>query len=98
MFCPLSLHIDLKMKHLIFTKAVCLYLHLLTSMRFIFSVFSKDTLADLYNERGFTKYLYVDFDGAVADYTLAIEQNKKAVYFYNRGLIHYRLGKKYVCS
>ena len=53
---------------------------------------SKEKLASAYNERGFTKYLFVDFDGAIDDYTKAIELKELAVYYYNRGLVHYRLG------
>lgn len=60
-----------------------------------FRVYSDEkTLADLYNERGFTKYLYVDFNGAVDDYTKAIEYNSNShIYYYNRALVHYRLGQ-----
>ena len=42
----------------------------------------------------FNRYLKVDFTEAVADYTSAIEHNPVlAVAYYNRGLIHYRLGR-----
>ena len=46
-----------------------------------------------HNNRGHLKYLEVDFDDAVVDYTNALKYDEKlAVAFYNRGLIHYRLG------
>ena len=49
---------------------------------------------DAFNARGHIKYLWVDFDGAVEDYTEAIRRNPDfAVAYYNRGQIHYRLGK-----
>ena len=48
-----------------------------------------------YNNRGFIHYNRVDFDEAVGDYTEAIKlDNSQHVTYYNRGLIHYRLGKK----
>ncbi|XP_049613236.1 tetratricopeptide repeat protein 32 [Syngnathus scovelli] len=50
-------------------------------------------LATAYNNRGQIKYLRVDFEEAVEDYTSAIKADDKfEVAFYNRGLIHYRLG------
>jgi tetratricopeptide (TPR) repeat protein len=53
----------------------------------------KETLALAYNNRGHLRYLSVDFDEAIEDYTKALEYNQKlAVAFYNRGQIHYRLG------
>ncbi|XP_067930411.1 tetratricopeptide repeat protein 32-like [Watersipora subatra] len=54
---------------------------------------SKNELASAYNERGFTKYLAVDFDGAVDDYTSAIRACESAVYYYNRAVVHYRLAR-----
>jgi len=53
-----------------------------------------EELVDAFNARGHIKYLWVDFDGAVEDYTEAIRRNPDfAVAYYNRGQIHYRLGK-----
>ncbi|XP_076024086.1 tetratricopeptide repeat protein 32 [Genypterus blacodes] len=50
-------------------------------------------LATAFNNRGQIKYLRVDFDEAVEDYSSAIDSNCHfEVPFYNRGLIHYRLG------
>ncbi|XP_070705703.1 tetratricopeptide repeat protein 32 [Pempheris klunzingeri] len=50
-------------------------------------------LATAYNNRGQIKYLRVDFDEAVEDYTSAIQTDDQfETPFYNRGLIHYRLG------
>lgn len=52
-------------------------------------------LATAYNNRGQIKYLRVDFQEAVEDFTSAIQADSRfEVAFYNRGLIHYRLGKK----
>ncbi|CAK8697179.1 unnamed protein product [Clavelina lepadiformis] len=46
------------------------------------------------NNRGQIKYLRVDFEEAVEDYTDALSLDKRSeVLFYNRGLIHYRLGR-----
>ena len=51
-------------------------------------------LAAAYNNRGQIKYLRVDFREAVEDYTSAIKADSQfEIPFYNRGLIHYRLGK-----
>lgn len=51
-------------------------------------------LATAYNNRGQIKYLRVDFHEAVEDYTSAIQADSHfEIPFYNRGLIHYRLGK-----
>ena len=50
-------------------------------------------LADVYNTRGHIKYLWVDFNEAVEDYTAAITTDPThAVAFYNRGQVHYRMG------
>ncbi|CAG5927938.1 unnamed protein product [Menidia menidia] len=50
-------------------------------------------LAKAYNDRGQIKYLRVDFHEAIEDYTSAIEADSQfEIPFYNRGLIHYRLG------
>ena len=52
------------------------------------------TLADSLNSRGHIRYLWVDFDAAIEDYTAAIERNSGlAVAYYNRGQVHYRLGR-----
>lgn len=51
-------------------------------------------LATAYNNRGQIKYLRVDFHEAVEDFTSAIQTDSRfEIPFYNRGLIHYRLGK-----
>uniref|UniRef100_A0A8C6TL83 Tetratricopeptide repeat domain 32 n=1 Tax=Neogobius melanostomus TaxID=47308 RepID=A0A8C6TL83_9GOBI len=50
-------------------------------------------LATAFNNRGQIRYLRVDFTEAVEDYTCAIQaQAHFPVPYYNRGLIHYRLG------
>ena len=52
-----------------------------------------EQLVDAYNTRGYIRYLWVDFDEAVQDYTEAIRRNPDfTVAYYNRGQIHYRLG------
>ena len=54
----------------------------------------RERMADAFNTRGHIKYLWVDFDSAVEDYTEAIRRNPEfAVAYYNRGQIHYRLGE-----
>ncbi|XP_075940712.1 tetratricopeptide repeat protein 32 [Anarhichas minor] len=51
------------------------------------------SLASAYNSRGQIKYLRVDFNEAVEDFTSAIETDSRyEIPFYNRGLIRYRLG------
>ncbi|KAM6915745.1 tetratricopeptide repeat protein 32 [Xenentodon cancila] len=51
------------------------------------------SLATAYNNRGQIKYLRVDFREALEDFTSAIQADSHfEVPFYNRGLIHYRLG------
>ncbi|TNN45207.1 Tetratricopeptide repeat protein 32 [Liparis tanakae] len=51
------------------------------------------TLAGAYNNRGQIKYLRVDFDEAVEDFTSAIRTDSQfEIPLYNRGLIRYRLG------
>ncbi|CAH1248365.1 TTC32 [Branchiostoma lanceolatum] len=51
-------------------------------------------LVTAYNNRGQIKYMRVDFDEAVEDYTAAIGVAPDvAVPYYNRGQIHYRLGR-----
>ena len=53
-------------------------------------------MADVYNTRGHIKYLWVDFDGAVKDYSEALSRDPlMAVAWYNRGQIHYRMGKQF---
>lgn len=55
---------------------------------------SLQVLADAYNTRGHIKYLWVDFDAAILDYTEAIQCDPSlAVAYYNRGQIHYRMGR-----
>ncbi|CAK6979203.1 tetratricopeptide repeat protein 32 [Scomber scombrus] len=50
-------------------------------------------LSTAYNNRGQIRYLRVDFDEAVEDYTRAVQADSQfEIPFYNRGLIHYRLG------
>ncbi|XP_072306833.1 tetratricopeptide repeat protein 32 isoform X1 [Eucyclogobius newberryi] len=50
-------------------------------------------LATAFNNRGQIRYLRVDFTEAVEDYTCAIQaQGQFEIPYYNRGLIHYRLG------
>lgn len=50
-------------------------------------------LATALNNRGQIKYLRVDFDAAMEDYTAAIQsQPAFEVPYYNRGLVLYRLG------
>lgn len=51
------------------------------------------TVATAYNNRGQIKYLRVDFQEAVEDFTSAIQADSSFdVPLYNRGLVHYRLG------
>lgn len=50
-------------------------------------------LSCAWNDRGHLKYLQVNFDDAISDYTRAIELDKDfAVPYYNRGQVHYRMG------
>uniref|UniRef100_A0A8C9G5U5 Tetratricopeptide repeat protein 32 n=1 Tax=Pavo cristatus TaxID=9049 RepID=A0A8C9G5U5_PAVCR len=50
-------------------------------------------LATALNNRGQIKYLRVDFDAAMEDYTAAIQsQPAFEVPYYNRGLVLYRYG------
>lgn len=52
-----------------------------------------EELADSYNSRGHIRYLWVEFDDAISDYSAAIELDSTfAVSYYNRGQVHYRLG------
>ena len=58
------------------------------------SVVHSEELTDSYNARGHIRYLWVDFDDAIRDYTEAIRKNPSfAVAHYNRGQVHYRLGE-----
>lgn len=51
-------------------------------------------LTDAFNTRGHIHYRWVDFDEAILDYSEAIKLDPKfAVAYYNRGQVHYRLGK-----
>lgn len=53
----------------------------------------KRLLSCVWNDKGHLKYLQVNFDDAICDYTRAIELDKDfAVPYYNRGQIHYRMG------
>ncbi|KAM7367778.1 hypothetical protein PAMP_014055 [Pampus punctatissimus] len=50
-------------------------------------------LSTAYNNRGQIRYLRVDFYEAVEDYTSATQADSQfEIPFYNRGLVHYRLG------
>ena len=50
-------------------------------------------LSQVYNERGFSRYLMVDFYPAIEDYSESILLNPdNPIAFYNRGLVRYRLG------
>ncbi|CAL1585808.1 unnamed protein product [Knipowitschia caucasica] len=54
---------------------------------------SASDLATAYNNRGQIRYLRVDFTEAVQDYSCAIQAHGHfEVPYYNRGLVHYRLG------
>lgn len=51
-------------------------------------------LVDAFNTRGHIKYLWVDFDEAIENYSEAIRRDPEfSVAHYNRGQVHYRLGK-----
>lgn len=51
-------------------------------------------LTDAYNSRGHIRYQWVQFEEAIEDYTEAIKLDPNfAVAYYNRGQIHYRLGR-----
>ena len=56
-------------------------------------VLSDKQLADVYNSRGHVRYLLVDFNEAIEDYSEAIIlNNRHGVAYYNRGQVHYRMG------
>lgn len=55
---------------------------------------TRHCVALAYNNIGQLKYLRVDFDEAIVDYSRAIEVDANlAVAYYNRGQIHYRVGE-----
>ena len=55
----------------------------------------RSAVTDAYNSRGHIKYLSVDFPGAIADYSTALERDPGfAVAWYNRGQVRYRLGRQ----
>ncbi|KAK7793674.1 hypothetical protein R5R35_013154 [Gryllus longicercus] len=57
------------------------------------NVNSSCALALLYNDRGHSKYMQVEFDSAIDDYNKAIEINPNlGVAYYNRATVLYRLG------
>ncbi|XP_021371502.1 tetratricopeptide repeat protein 32-like [Mizuhopecten yessoensis] len=59
-----------------------------------YSKYMKEKLALAYNNRGFLRYLRVDFDEAIEDYTRSVSLDPDlAVTYYNRGTIHYRLSR-----
>ena len=54
---------------------------------------SNEQLAEVYNSRGHIRYLLVDFNEAIEDYTEAILLNSRhGIAYYNRGQVHYRMG------
>jgi tetratricopeptide (TPR) repeat protein len=54
---------------------------------------TRPELADIYNMRGHIKYLWVDFNEAIDDYSQSIRLDPSiAIPYYNRGQIHYRMG------
>lgn len=56
-----------------------------------------EKLALAYNNRGLVRYLQVDFQSAIADFSIALHlDDELAVAHYNRGLVYYRLGMKVV--
>ncbi|KAL2082670.1 hypothetical protein ACEWY4_022488 [Coilia grayii] len=76
-----------------FEKAEELYTHYINSCEKLARECDASELAVALNNRGQIKYFRVDFKEAVEDYTLAIKaKNEFEVPYYNRGLIHYRLG------
>ncbi|ODM95816.1 Tetratricopeptide repeat protein 32 [Orchesella cincta] len=51
-----------------------------------------NVISRAYNNRGYLKYLQVDFEGAIQDYTKALKYDSTlACAYYNRGLVTYRL-------
>ncbi|KAG8239850.1 hypothetical protein J437_LFUL014816 [Ladona fulva] len=54
---------------------------------------SEKELALLYNNRGHSMYMQVEFDSAMDDYNKALEYDPMlAVALYNRGTVQYRMG------
>ncbi|CAL8100682.1 unnamed protein product [Orchesella dallaii] len=52
----------------------------------------QNVISRAYNNRGYLKYLQVDFEGAIHDYTKALKYDStSACAYYNRGLVTYRL-------
>ena len=63
-------------------------------LSYFYRVCEPTKLSTAYNNRGQIRYLRVDFDEAVEDYTSAVQAYSQfEIPFYNRGLVHYRLGK-----
>ena len=59
------------------------------------SILYPEELTNSYNARGHIRYLWVDFDDAIMDYTEAIKRDPSfAVAHYNRGQVYYRLGER----
>ncbi|KAJ0026590.1 hypothetical protein NQD34_017590 [Periophthalmus magnuspinnatus] len=75
-----------------FEQAEQLYSHFISRCLLNRNCDARD-LATAYNNRGQIRYLRVDFTEAVEDYSCAIQtQGQFEIPYYNRGLIHYRLG------
>ena len=76
-----------------FAKAVTCYSQLIDWYRENTSAISKEKLALLYNNRGHSKYMLVDFYPAKDDFDIALSLNPSLdIAFYNRATIHYRMG------
>ena len=59
----------------------------------------RSAVTDAYNGRGQAKYLCVDFPGAIADYSQALERDPLfTIAWYNRGQVQYRLGETFVAA
>ena len=59
-----------------------------------FCICRQKKLALAYNNRGLIQYKKVNFHEAVDDYTCSLKFDVQIPQtFYNRGLIHYRLGR-----
>lgn len=50
-----------------------------------------EIFSNAYNERGQLKYLQVDFDGALKDYSSSLDFMRNPIALYNRATIYYRL-------
>lgn len=59
----------------------------------LYNEINQSALSLVLNNRGQAKYFSVEFNGAIEDYTKSLEMKKSCVTFYNRGLIHYRMGR-----